>query len=130
MPSPLEISWVWTWGPQDSPAQFYGFWDNPVFDCFRVVLMVLAVCLVWYALRVIVEQRRRKQKMSRPQQLRFVSLAIFALIVAANEAWLMGTTGTPRLFVSYCAVITGYIGVYGKRKQQKTETIDTIGDLT
>lgn len=122
--------WVWTWGPQESPAQVSNFGDNPVFDVLRVILIILAGLLISYSLRAVVEQRRREMKMSIYQQMRFVSLAIFAFILAANEAWLAGTPATPRLVISYVAVALGIMGVYGKRKQQKTETIDTDQDLT
>lgn len=122
--------WTWYWGPDSGPVFEYGFWDNPFFDGIRLILIVFAMMMAWYALRAVVEQRRRELKMSIYQQLRFFSLALTGLALAGTEAWLMGTAGTPRLIVHAAIIAFGYLGVYGKRKQQKTEKIDNIQDLT
>lgn len=126
---PAQVIWTWHWGPPGT-ANLRGFGDNIWFDIIRLVLIILSVCLAWICFRIMVEQRRRPVEMSRYQEMRFVSLALMALALATTEAWLMGTTATPRLFVHMACVMTGLYGVYGKRRQQKREEIPDIGDLT
>lgn len=129
MPSEMSI-WTWYWGPDSGPVFEHGFWDNPVFDSIRVVMIVFSMMMAWYSGRAIVEQRRREMKMSVYQEFRFIALALAGLALAITESWLMGTQGTPRTIVHMGIITFGYLGVYGKRKQQKTEEIDNIQDLT
>lgn len=119
--------WVWTWGPP-GPATEAQFWDNPVFDVIRLGVVVTGAVLACVIGRIIVEQSRRHDLMSRTQEFRFWALGLAVLSISATEAWVVGTTATPRLFVNVAVMVTACIGVAGKRRHQRREPL--AGDLS
>jgi hypothetical protein len=122
MPATLTV-WAWTWGPAGGPAADARFGDNPAFDVIRLGVVIAGMLLMWLCGRVIVEQARRHDAMGRAQAQRFAALALAAFYIAGTEAWVVGTTATPRLLVGAAVVVVGIVGTIGKRDRQKREPL-------
>lgn len=119
----MTVPWTWAWGPPGSLASTAHFGDNPVFDVVRVVVVVCGCFLVWMVARVLVEQRRRREKMPEGQTIRFWALGLAAISIAVTEAYVVGTTATPRLFLNAAVITLGIWGTGSKRRRQKTEPL-------
>lgn len=113
----MDLDDVWTWSWTVSHPASFG--DNPFFDWVRVGCVVVGMVLLMNIGRVLVEQDRRHEKMSRTQLARFVSLALAAVSMSLTEVAVVGTVATPRLIVNIVCLGLGAYGVHGMRRKQK-----------
>jgi hypothetical protein len=115
---PSVKDWSWSWGPPGSLPDFHDFGDNMFWDIIRLGVVIASAILVMGCGRVLVEERRRKLRMPTTQKCRFYSLMFAAMYMGGMEAWVMGTTATPRLLLAIVVVTLGLCGVWGIRKKQ------------
>lgn len=111
------MSWTWDWTiPYGSE-----FGDNPFFDWVRVLVVFLAVVLLFATARVIIESRRRRVAMAEAQTARFVGLALACLSLAGTEIAVVGSVATPRLVVTFLALVISIYGLHGMRVKQLSD---------
>lgn len=110
------MEWTWHWVPFNDGTSFG---DNPFFDWLRVVCLITGVVLVLTIGRVLIEGRRRDERMDRWLAAMFVSIAGAVVYICATEFAVFGTPATPRLPVGLITLGAGIYAVRGKRRKQR-----------
>lgn len=113
----MDWSWRWIIAP---PGHF---WDNPVYDVVRLGVVLGCIVLTGLCFRIVREQNRRADLMSRGQRSRFVSLALACVFVGFTELAVFGTPATPRLGVSVAMVAYGLHGAHRQRQEQRATPV-------
>jgi uncharacterized membrane protein (DUF485 family) len=94
------------------------FFANPVIDGIRIGCVVFGVLLVCWTVRVVAEEKRRRE-LAPGQACRFAALALAAVSISYTEIVVQGTAVTWRLPINVAVLILGFIGIHLMRREQK-----------